>query len=240
MNLSLLPIRTGVEHLSQIPLIFDGLRWLLEGGHLAHRRLLAQHFRSTALRVLDCGCGTGIFARAFSPQAYVGIDICPRYIAHAQSRHPNHHFYPMDAKRLTFAAESFDAVIVSGVIHHLSNSDVRGVLREISRVLKPEGLLLIWEDVPTRHPLNWIGHVVHALDVGCHIRSSKDYAALLSEMFCVADAFPMRSGFMDYSVFRCRKLSGISTTATTLVTDTPVTLPSYPRGPMGSAEGCLS
>jgi ubiquinone/menaquinone biosynthesis C-methylase UbiE len=46
-----------------------------------------------------------------------------------------------DAKRIQYADTSFDVVASNSVVHHLS--DPRAFLREIARVLKPSGALLL-------------------------------------------------------------------------------------------------
>lgn len=198
-------LRRGVQWLSQVPWAFNSLRWILEGGYRRHRRLLASHFHRPPARVLDCGCGTGIYSPCFSPQSYIGIDISPTYIAHARAHHPNYHFEVMDATGLAFADNSFEAVIVCGVVHHLDEATTHRVLAELARVLQPDGRLLLWEDVPTRGKLNLLGHLVHRLDVGCHIRSGDEYAQLLEPHFKIESSEFLRSGFMDYIAFKARK-----------------------------------
>jgi ubiquinone/menaquinone biosynthesis C-methylase UbiE len=198
------PIRSSVHRLSQIPWVFDGLRWILEAGYSRHHDLLHRHFFQSPLRVMDCGCGTGIYSRFFSPHSYVGIDVSPIYIERARAKFPQHSFHVMDATKLEFPDNSFTAVIVSGVVHHLDVSTTRDVLREISRVLQPNGTLLLWEDVPTQHSLNWVGRIIHSLDVGEHIRPEDEYAELLLEHFCIESVESFRSGFMDYAAFRSR------------------------------------
>lgn len=198
-------LRSGVEQISRVPWAFDALRWMLEGGYRQHRQLLAQHFAQPPERVLDCGCGTGTFARCFPAESYFGIDISAAYIARARQRHPEHRFDVMDATQLDFADDSFDAVIVCGVIHHLDQSIAQRMLSEIARVLRPEGRLLLWEDVPTRTRLNLIGRLVHQLDVGPHIRPESEYAQLLKPHFALDATQGLRSGFMDYTAFVARK-----------------------------------
>jgi len=198
-------VRSSIERLSQLPWAFDGLRWILEGGFQKHRNLLSRHFSDPPRRILDCGCGTGIFANYFSPDAYLGIDISATYIAHARARYSRHQFHVMDATQLNFEDQAFDAVMVSGVVHHLDMATSKKMLAEIARVLRPDGTLLLWEDVPTRSAFNLVGHLVHRLDVGDYIRSGSEYAQLMSPYFKIESTEAMRSGFMDYAVFRVRR-----------------------------------
>lgn len=60
---------------------------------------------------------------------------------------------PMDASATTFDAESFDYIYSRAVFEHLS--DPRGVLREIRRILKPGGAVVIFFHLYTS-------------DTGCH------------------------------------------------------------------------
>ena len=130
-----LPFRYGTKRLSQVPWVFDGLRWILEGGYRRHRELLQRHFPHPPKRLLDCGCGTGTYSNFFPSHSYVGVDISPIYIERARACFPKHCFRVMDATRLEFPDNHFDAAIVSGVIHHLDTATTQSVLSEISRVL---------------------------------------------------------------------------------------------------------
>jgi SAM-dependent methyltransferase len=197
-------IHRCVRALSGVPSIFEGLRWGLEGGFRLHRRLIERHLPNNELSVLDCGCGTGIYAKHFSKTGYMGIDISEAYLRRARSRNPGYRFELMDATDLGFQNESFDAVITSGVIHHLANRDSTRVLSEIRRVLKPSGFLLLWEDIPTRSRINMVGWAVHMFDLGNFIRPSWEYASILDGIFLTESTEMFCSGFMDYAVFRCR------------------------------------
>ena len=189
-----------VRHLAGIPRLFDALRWTLEGGYAGHHRLIRDHLTNVG-RIIDLGCGTGIYARFFTPETYVGIDINPEYIAAARVKFPQHPFHVQDALSSPFSAGEFDAGMISGVLHHLNDDDADRALREIARLVRPGGRVVIWEDIPARRRWNLIGHLIHRLDLGAHIRTPAEYQALISRHLDIAEAWPMRSGAMDYQVF---------------------------------------
>ena len=198
-------VQNCVERLSRIPVAFDWLRWLLEAGFVSHRQLIAESLGKSPSHILDCGCGTGIFAQCFSPKGYVGIDLATPYINRARQRFSSYRFDVMDAKDLQFNDESFDTVIIAGMLHHMPDKEAIQVLQEVKRVLQPGGHLLLWEDVPTRSSFNWVGKLVHRLDLGEHIRQASEYRFLVGQHLQVERIKNFRSGFMDYVALLLRK-----------------------------------
>lgn len=130
--------------------------------------------------VLDLGCGEGRHVINTYLQGEVlalGVDLSLRDLVTAQQR-----FAPFaqsgssrqfclqqaDATRLPFADESIDKIICSEVLEHIE--DYQAVLREIYRVLKPEGILAI--SVPRAWPEKicwWLSAAYHQVEGG-HIR----------------------------------------------------------------------
>ena len=112
-------------------------------------------------RVLDAGCGTGYFARllarAVGPEGVVvGIDPSPEMIRYARRKAGpagNCHFQLGKAESLEFPAEHFDVVVSSLVMHHLPEDLRVAALREMRRVLRPGGTLLVAEAQMPRHNL---------------------------------------------------------------------------------------
>ena len=93
--------------------------------------------------ILDAGCGTGaILKRLGNPEKNVGIDLAPEALAFCRERGLNN-VRQADICALPFADASFDAVICSSVLYHLWVGDVEGALREMHRVLRLGGVLLI-------------------------------------------------------------------------------------------------
>lgn len=86
-------------------------------------------------RVLDAGCGDGVFARAVAAPVVVGVDMAPAMVERARAR-------GVDAREarieeLPFADGEFDVVVCNWVLYHLR--DAEAGVRELSRVLRPGG-----------------------------------------------------------------------------------------------------
>ncbi len=88
-------------------------------------------------QVLDAGAGDGSLLRElrrrFPGIQTVGVDIAPK--------HPD--ILTNDLKALSFKGGCFDTVFCSEVIEHLGKQDTLKVLRELKRVLKPSGSLIL-------------------------------------------------------------------------------------------------
>jgi ubiquinone/menaquinone biosynthesis C-methylase UbiE len=93
--------------------------------------------------ILDVGCGTGsILKRLGNPEKNVGVDLAMEAISFCHERGLNN-VQQADVSALPFSAASFDAVVCSSVLYHQWVKDVGGAVREMHRVLRPGGLLLL-------------------------------------------------------------------------------------------------
>jgi len=99
---------------------------------------------SSDLDVLEVATGTGLIAVNIAAHVrhLEAADFSPKMIAKAKEKKTpgNVHFSVEDATRLSFEDASFDAVIISNALHIMP--DPVKALLEISRVLKPNGLLI--------------------------------------------------------------------------------------------------
>jgi SAM-dependent methyltransferase len=101
--------------------------------------------------ILDAGCGTGAnLAHLEGTGPRVGLDLSPDALAGCRTRALTR-LVRGDATRLPFADASFDAVLSMSVIYHEWVRDPAGAVRELERVLRPGGLLLL--DVPAYQSL---------------------------------------------------------------------------------------
>ncbi len=93
--------------------------------------------------ILDVGCGTGAILKELgNPEKNVGIDLAPEAISFCRQRGLNN-VRQGDICALPFADASFDAVICSSVLYHQWVADLAGAVREMHRVLRPGGVLLV-------------------------------------------------------------------------------------------------
>jgi ubiquinone/menaquinone biosynthesis C-methylase UbiE len=97
--------------------------------------------------VLEIGCGNGtgtkLIKKYFAPKNITAIDLDEKMIELARKRNtdPSISYTLMDASTLDFPDEQYDAIFDFGIIHHVP--DWKGCLKELKRVLKPNGQLIL-------------------------------------------------------------------------------------------------
>ncbi len=187
-----------VQRVSDHPVLFIVLRSILENDFKAIRAVIRRHLRARqGLRTLDLGCGPGAFADVFEGDDYVGVDMNARYIDHARKSRRGA-FIVGDARRVELPAARFDQILIFGLLHHLPDADVRAVLGECRRLLVPGGRILVIEDIPAISRLNLIGHLIHRVENGEHIRPVEEYRRLYSEVATIETGEVLQSGICDY------------------------------------------
>ncbi len=93
--------------------------------------------------ILDAGCGTGVILKQLgNADKNVGVDIAAEAISLCQRRGLTN-VRQADIAALPFDDASFDAVICSSVVYHQWVADVTSAMREVGRVLRPDGLLFV-------------------------------------------------------------------------------------------------
>jgi len=125
------PIRAYVQEKYELPILMN--------------MLMSNTFDS----VLEIGCGNGngtkLIKRYFNPLHITAIDLDEKMIQIAQVTVHDEStiFQVMDASKLDFPNESFDAKFDFGIIHHIPNW--KNCIGELRRVLKEGGKLILEE-----------------------------------------------------------------------------------------------
>lgn len=158
-----------------------------------HNHVIAgycRHLRPQAA-VLDVGCGQGALhslLRTFGYRRYVGVDISPAAIAHANAKTDQHtSFLAIDARRFQ-TDEQFDLIVLNEVLYYFP--EPLALVSHLAGFLAPDGFMIIsmyqisvcfrdalrkqvlWRDIgigfETVHKLSMsdsrgIGHIINVL-----------------------------------------------------------------------------
>ena len=118
-------------------------------------------------RALDCATGTGDLAFALKRQVgesgeVVGVDFCPEMLDIAKAKvrgaNPGVYFRAADLLALPFGNGAFDAATIGFGMRNVA--DASQALREMARVVRPGGRVLVLETGVPQSPLI---HWAHAL-----------------------------------------------------------------------------
>lgn len=142
------------ERYNRIAPFYDLLEYPMER-LLFHRlrRLVWQHARG---KILEVGVGTGRNIAFYPPGAHVtAIDISPAMLARAERRARQLgrpvELLLMDVQHMTFADASFDTVLATFVFCSVPDPVVG--LKEVKRVCRPDGQVVLLEHVRSEHPV---------------------------------------------------------------------------------------
>jgi len=157
----------------------------LTGSDRVNREFVEKYVRPReGDEILDIGCGPADVLELMPTVRYTGVDPSPNYIASARNRFGKRAvFHCGDLNALgRDRKNTFDAVISMGVLHHLSDADVMGLLKQIQSLLKPGGRFISYDPCFTdpQHPMaRWI----HKHDRGEFVRFDHHYEQLVSGVF---------------------------------------------------------
>jgi SAM-dependent methyltransferase len=113
--------------------------------------------RRRVQRILEQGCGVGMYVKALLPyaDAVIGFDAEPAYLLQAAANVPEAPVQVAVCEALPYPAASFDLVLSHEVLEHVQ--DDRAAAAEMVRVLQPGGRAVIF--VPNRlYPFETHGH----------------------------------------------------------------------------------
>jgi demethylmenaquinone methyltransferase/2-methoxy-6-polyprenyl-1,4-benzoquinol methylase len=163
------------------------------------RRIVAARIGGKAgMRLLDVAAGTGASSTSLAATGATTIacDFSAGMLSVGRRRHPELTFVAGDALRLPFADDAFDGVTVSFGLRNVA--DVATALRELARVTRPGGRLVVLET--STPPARWLraGHrfyVDRVMPRLARVLASDPVAyRYLAES---AQAWPDQQGFAD-------------------------------------------
>lgn len=120
-----------------------------KGDHLLN--LLGDLLEGTATpRILDVGCGIGLLEMhlAGARAHFIGVDVAMDAVRAATKAAPEASFAAYDGRQLPFPEGIFDAAVAVCVLHHVEPSHWLAVIREMTRVVRPGGVVAVYEHNP--------------------------------------------------------------------------------------------
>lgn len=122
------------------------------GGILLTKKIFENAQIPFDAKILDAGCGTGQTSSFLYQLGYdiSGLDIDSKMLIHAKNRNKTNNseipYIHEDLSNTTFANDTFDLVLCESVLNFTS---LDHTLAEISRILKPNGILIAIEMTKT-------------------------------------------------------------------------------------------
>jgi ubiquinone/menaquinone biosynthesis C-methylase UbiE len=132
-------------------LTFTGERFLTEcQGEMVyehwHRYLLAREYAS-GKRVLDVASGEGYGSHLLASvaESVVGVDLSAEAVTHASEKYgkDNLQYVAASCTQIPLPDASFDFIVSFETIEHIDETAQKAFLREVNRLLKPDGLFLV-------------------------------------------------------------------------------------------------
>lgn len=130
------------------------------GGEARFRRLAFVGLSiDSNTKVLDLCCGSGQATEVLvrHSQNVVGLDASPLSLKRAKHNVPKAEYVEAFAEKMPFGDGEFDVVHTSAALHEMNPVQLRQILEEVYRVLKPGGVFALVDFHRPRNPLFWPG-----------------------------------------------------------------------------------
>jgi SAM-dependent methyltransferase len=141
--------------------------------------LARRHLGPGRPAALDVGCGPGLFDRHVAAAFELhGVDVSPAMVEQARETNPEVGYAVSEPGRLPYDDGRFDLAFAVCVLHHVERADRLPLVRETARVVRPGGLVAVFE----HNPLNPLTRRVVrdcAFDEGVELLPRRELEALL-------------------------------------------------------------
>ena len=111
--------------------------------------LARRHLGPARPAALDVGCGIGLVDRHMSSAFELhGVDVSAAMVEQARAANPKVEYAVSEPRRLPHDDRRFDLAFAVCVLHHVARADRLPLVEEMRRVVRPGGLVAIFEHNP--------------------------------------------------------------------------------------------
>lgn len=190
-----------IHNLLSSPFIYSSFQKLMKGDKI-RKKILKNEIKKRKPYILDIGCGLGDSLDYINNPVYYGYDISKKYIDYAKKKYKTkgkflrRNFTQKEIKNLP----KFDYILLLGILHHLTNSQIIDLFKLIKKVLKKKGKIItldpIYEDKQ-----NFFKKFLISYDRGKNIKTKKKYIKLVGYYFKYIKTKIYNQSFVPYTWF---------------------------------------
>jgi 2-polyprenyl-3-methyl-5-hydroxy-6-metoxy-1,4-benzoquinol methylase len=140
--------------------------------------------------LVDIACGRGEFSKELISTQYIGVDNNPMYIRYAKKHYANYgSFVCCDVSDLgsSLQGRRIDTALLIGVLHHLTNTQAKNMISDISHHLSDGGKIVSVDPVFTPEQ-GLVSRLLAASDRGDFVRSIEEHRSLFDHAVEISHA----------------------------------------------------
>jgi SAM-dependent methyltransferase len=175
-----------IRKILEIPIIYDTFQFII-GGKKRQRIFKKEYIGDVSgLKVLELGCGTSDILEYFEKCDYTGVDLDKDYIKAAQKRYKDKKWAKFICADVNDFArncqEKYDLILMTAVIHHISDEEVENCFNSIRSLLKADGRFVSFDGVYLKG-MSWFERFLNDMDRGQFVRKESEYVRLNKKYF---------------------------------------------------------
>jgi len=147
--------------------------------------LLSKSNLAKGSRVLDFGCGTGLFAKTFRKHDldYYGYDIDKIYIRYAKKLYRDC-IFTTSMKELQ-TQSPFDLIVANCCFHHIRDAELLEELDKIKNLLDHNGKFIVIDILAVKDDPSYTHRLFTKLERGKHVRFEYQYKNIIEQRFSI-------------------------------------------------------
>ena len=185
--------------------IFDRFRNFVHNNFKDEKNIIKKYFDRNKT-TLDFGCGAGQFSALFNPKKYYGVDTDIKYIKFCKNKYQGNFSLISNFPPYAFKSKFFKQIFISAVIHHLNDKILFVILKELKRILKDNGKIMIIDHFTKKYQKNILCRFLIDMDRGKNFRDLDHAIKICSRFFKVKKSEVFKNSmYQDYVLILTKK-----------------------------------